>query len=115
MDENIKVPSGSKYLEQKTTDAKQRVGVTFEEYKTLLSDRTHPDNQTSAYKNNIISTLNRLLTAADRLDDEKPGEGIFGLIVLSLRSILKVKDENVKLEVKIRELEKQIKKLEKSR
>ena len=40
-----------------------------------------------------------------------PGEGIFGLIILSLRSSLKMKDELIKTEVKLRELEREIKKL----
>jgi hypothetical protein len=51
------------------------------------------------------------LTSADELDKVVPGEGIFGLLILSLRSSLKMRDELIKNEVKIRELERELKKL----
>ena len=54
------------------------------------------------------------IVPADKLDEDNPGEGIFGLIVLSLRSSLKLKDENIKLEVKIAELEREIKRVKKN-
>ena len=62
----------------------------------------------------MVSVLNRLLIAADELDEVNPGEGIFGLIVLSLRSSLKLKDENVKLQVEVRELKREIGRLKKN-
>ena len=83
----------------------------IEEFKKLLADKTHSDNQTTSYHNNVKSILTRMLTTADDLDKVVPGEGIFGLIILSLRSSLKMKDELVKTEVKIRELERELKKL----
>ena len=75
-----------------------------------MGDKTHPDNQTQAYHNNVRSILTRMFTTADELDKLVPGEGIFGLIILSLRSSLRLKDDLIKAEVRIRELEREIKK-----
>lgn len=112
--ENLDMPS-SRYLESKKQEAKGHVVTVFDEYKTLLKDRTHPDNQNALYNKRVQKTLQRLLSAADNMDSHTPGEGIFGLIVLSLRSTLRVKDENVRLEHKLKELEKEIKRLKKQR
>ena len=55
------------------------------------------------------------MVAADELDDVNPGEGIFGLIILSLRSTLKVKDHIVDLEVRVRDLEREVSRLKKGK
>jgi hypothetical protein len=111
MNEEIDVPRGSAYFDTKKQDAKSMFSGVIDEFKKILADKTHPDNQTPAYHNNVKSILTRLLTSADELDKVVPGEGIFGLLILSLRSSLKIKDELVRTEIKIRELEKEIKKL----
>ena len=111
---DINVPKNNRYMESKRAEAQNSVESAFNEFKKLLVDKTHPDNQTPAYHNNVVSVLNRLLVAADELDASNPGEGIFGLIVLSLRSILKLRDDNVQLEVEIRELKKEIGRLKKN-
>jgi hypothetical protein len=111
MSDEIEIPKNSSYLDSKKQDAKSRFSGVLEEYKKLLGDKTHPDNQTAAYHNNVKSILTRLLTTADELDKVVPGEGIFGLIILSLRSSIKMRDELIKNEVKIRELERELKKL----
>lgn len=98
----------------------QKVETSFEkyqkmvgEYKTYLEDKVHPNNRTASYEKNLISTLNRLLVAADELDGENPGSGVFGLITLALRANLALKDKLLDYEIKNRELELRIKKLEK--
>ena len=113
MSDKVSLPGGSKYMDSKIKSAKNNITDAFGDFKALLSDKTHPDNQTVAYHNNVISILNRLLVSADELDDTNPGEGIFGLIILSLRSSLKIKDEIVKPEVENRELKIEIEKLKK--
>jgi hypothetical protein len=110
---DVKTPDGNRYLDAKKMESKRDVEIVFGEFKKLLADKTHPENQTAAYNKNVISTLNRLMVAADSLDSHNPGEGIFGLIILSLRSILKLKDRDVELEVKIKGLEKEINRLKK--
>lgn len=80
-----------------------------EEYKALLEDKTHPDNRTSAYNKNAMAIFNRLMVAADELDSQDPGAGVFGLIILALRASLALKDKNLELEVKVRELERKAK------
>jgi hypothetical protein len=112
--DDLKMPS-PRYLEKKKNEAKNRISVVFDEYKELLRDKTHPDNQTPAYQTKVKKTLQRLLTAADELDSVSPGEGIFGLVVLSLRSNLTLKDENTKLEKEIKDLQRKIRRLEKQK
>ncbi len=111
MSDEIDIPKNSSYLDSKKQELKTRFSAVVEEYKKLLGDKTHPDNQTASYHNNVRSILTRLLTSADELDKVVPGEGIFGLIILSLRSSLKMRDELIKNEVKLRELERELKKL----
>ena len=73
-----------------------------------MSDKTHPENQSDGYKKNVISVLNRLLVCADEMDNENPGQGIFSLIVLSLRSNLKLKDKLIELEYENKKLKRDI-------
>ena len=72
----------SNYLKNKR-DTSTKLEVSFEEFKTLLKDKTHPDNQTDAYRKNVLGTLNRLVVAADEADALNPGEGIFSLMIIS--------------------------------
>ena len=101
-------------MASKTAGKRNKVEDAFDGYKKLLEDKTHPDNQTPAFHKHVVSVLNQLLVAADELDSESPGEGIFGLIVLSLRSSLRLKDENVKLEVQMRDLKREMERLKKN-
>jgi hypothetical protein len=114
MKEEIKNP-GTRYLDAKKAGVKKVAESAINDFKGLLSDKTHPDNQTTSYQNNVVSILNRLLVAADELDSANPGEGIFGLIVLGLRSVLKIKDDNVRLEVEILNLKREIERLKKQK
>ena len=97
----------------KPETARTRYDKAVDEYKALLEDKTHPTQRTAAYRANKLSILNRLLVAADDLDAESPGSGIFGLIALSFGSSLALKDRNIELEVKLREMEKRVRRLEK--
>lgn len=112
--EQLDMPQ-NRYIEAKKKEAQSQLTNVFDEYKELLKDKTHPDNQNALYDKRVQKTLQRLLSAADNMDAHTPGSGIFGLIVLSLRSILRIKDENIVLEYKIKELEKEIQRLKKQR
>lgn len=112
--DDFEMPS-PRYLDNKKKEAKNRISVVFDEYKELLRDKTHPENQTPAYKTKMKKTLQRLLTAADELDSVSPGEGIFGLVVLSLRSNLTLKDENIKLEKEVKDLQRKVRRLERQK
>lgn len=83
-------------------------------FKDLIKDKTHEKNQTKAYNDNVVDILNRLLVEANDLDKTNPGEGIFSLIVLCLRTNLKLKDMIVEQEVKIKELELKLKRYRKN-
>ena len=84
-----------------------------EEYKSLLEDKVHPENRTASYNKNAMAIFNRLMVAADELDSQDPGAGVFGLIILALRASLALKDKNLELEVKIRDLERRFKRQDK--
>tara|TARA_R110000824_G_scaffold355336_1_gene542491 strand:+ start:19 stop:375 length:357 start_codon:yes stop_codon:yes gene_type:complete len=111
---DLKVPQNNKYLESKTKGVRNKVEEAFNDFKLLLTDKTHPENQTPGFHNRVVGILNNLLVAADDLDSTNPGEGIFGLIILALRSNLKLKDDRVKLEVEVRELRREIEKIKKN-
>ena len=81
MDE-VKGPKNTKYMDAKKNEIQGNIENAFNDYKKLMADKTHPDNQTPAYHKNVVTTLQRLLIAADEMDGVNPGEGIFGLIVL---------------------------------
>jgi hypothetical protein len=107
----MKMPN-SNYINNKRK-AQSKAESVFEEYKSLLSDKTHPDNQTEAYKKNVIDILNRLLVCADEMDSQNPGQGIFSLIVLSLRSNIKLKDKITELEFENKKIKREIANLKK--
>jgi len=106
--DDIKIPD--RHARVSEQEAKRRLELCMQDFKNLLSDKTHPDNQTAAMKKNTSSIVNRLLVAADEMDSIKPAEGTFALIVLNMMSLLKLRDENIKLEVEIKELRKEQKK-----
>jgi hypothetical protein len=101
------------YMNNKKGQARQQFEKVMEEYKVLLKDKTLPKNQTVSYKRNQMAVFNRLMVAADELDEHNPGEGIFGLIILAMRATLQLKDQNVELEVKVRDLDREIRRLKK--
>ena len=115
MSENNIKPPGNKYMESKRGQSKASAESAMAEFKKILNDKIHPDNQTPAYQNNVVHVLNRLLVSADELDTQNPGEGIFGLIVLAIRSVLKIKDDNIRLEVEINSLKREIDRLKKQK
>ena len=112
-DDKRRVAHRQRFANLKQETPQGRYENSVDEYKKLLEDKTHPNNRTAAYLKNTISIFNRLLTAADNLDQEDPGAGIFGLIILSLRTNLALKDKNIELEVRVRELERRLNRLEK--
>jgi len=114
-EDNIRSPQNNRYMDSKKNQAKQNAETAMAEFKRILNDKTHPDNQSPGYQNNVVHILNKLLISADELDTQNPGEGIFGLIILSIRSILKLKDDNIKLEVEINSLKKEIERLKKQK
>lgn len=97
------------YLNDKKNQAREQYEKVIEEFKAILKDKTVPENQTNAYKQNIITTLNRLMAVADEMDAHEPGQGVFGLIILAFRAVLSMKDYSAELEVRIRELEREVK------
>lgn len=112
MENNDKL--GSQYMENMRANASGQIHKVFDEYKELLRDKTHPDNQTPAYHKRVQGTIHRLLSAAHSLDKVSPGEGIFALFTLTLTTNLKLKDKVIELEVENNRLKRQIKKIQKN-
>lgn len=105
----------NRYIVSKEKEAKKHLAKAFDEYKEVMRDRTHPKNQTATHKKIVQSTIQRLLSAADNMDSYNPGEGIFGLIVLCLRMNIQLRDDNIILEHKVKEIERELKRLKKQR
>lgn len=105
---DFKYPT-STFLKRESKKKESKAEQAIKDFGSLMSDKTHPDNQTEAYHNNVKSILNSLLVGADELENKNPGEGIYSMLILSLRSNLKLKDKIVELEVKMRELKSQMK------
>ena len=106
---DINIPSNN-YLNSQKPNPRKKSEEAIESFKSLLEDKTLPENRTESHKKNEIHTLNSLLVSANELDQINPGEGIFSLIVLSLRSSLKLKDRINELEVENRKLKIELKK-----
>ena len=106
---SINYPSND-YLNKKK-QIRSSLESAMSRFKDLVKDKIHPKNKTKTYEDNTVDILNRLLVEANELDKVNPGEGIFSLIVLSLRTNLKLRDMIIEQEVKIKELELKIKKI----
>ena len=96
---------------KKLTTAEQSI----KDYNSLIQDKTHKDNQTQAYDNNVKYILNSLLIGANELENNNPGEGTYSLIVLTLRTNLELKNKIIDLETKLRDLNIKLKKSNESR
>lgn len=110
-EDEVQIPQNSSYLDAKRQEVQRRFSTVLDEFKKLLGDKTHPENQTASYHKNIQGILGRMLSVADEADQQTPGSGLWALLAVSLRSHLRMKDELVKQEVRIREMELEIKRL----
>ena len=106
---DVKYPTNNYLNQQKKV--RGALEISMNAFKDLIKDKIHPENKTKAYEEKTVSVLNNLLSEANNLDQIRPGEGIFGLIVLCLRTNLKLKDMVIEQEHKIKELELEIKRL----
>lgn len=106
---DFNIPKNNNYLNSKKHKVKSAAESAIADYNNLINDKTHEDNQGQAYKNNEMNILNRLLVGADELDSKNPGEGIFSLIVLALRTNIKLKNKIIDLEMKIKDLKIELK------
>ena len=94
----------SNFLNRNQKKRESKAEKAIKDYNALMEDKTHPDNQTDAYDKNVRHILNSLLEGADELENVNPGEGIYSLIILSLRNNIRLKDKIVDLEKQVREL-----------
>jgi hypothetical protein len=110
-EDEVQIPQNSSYMDAKRQEVQRRFSTVLDEFKKLLGDKTHPDNQTAAYHKNIQGILGRMLSTAEEVDQQTPGGGLWALFAVSLRSHLRLKDELTKQEVRIRDMEREIKQL----
>lgn len=106
---SVKYPSNNYLNNQRKV--RGALEVSMNAFKDLIKDKIHPKNKTPAYEEKTVGVLNNLLSEANDLDQVRPGEGIFGLIVLCLRTNLKLKDMIVEQDHKIRQMELEIRRL----
>lgn len=107
--EDNEVRNKSAYMEsKKIRDAQNDLIRAIDEYKLILKDSVHPENQNAAYKQVEQSALDKMIRGASDLDSlaDQPGAGIFGLISLLFRSNLYLKNEIIKIrkELKMNEV-----------
>ncbi len=106
-DKNTK--NKSTYTEpRKIRDAQNDLIRAIDEFKAILKDSVHPENQNEAYKQVEQLALDKMIRGASELDSllDEPGAGIFGLISLLFRSNLYLKNEIIKIrrELKLNEI-----------
>jgi hypothetical protein len=106
--------SKKSYLETKKQKNTDKIQDTYEEFKKILNDKTLPENQSLAQKEHVTKIITRMLIDAEELDNTDPGNGIFSLIAVSLKSVLKVKDQCSKLESELREVKAELRRLKKT-
>lgn len=99
---------GSSYLSQMEKNAGDQIAKAFDEYKALMLEKIHPDNQTPAYHKKVQGTINRVMSAAYTMDEAVPGQGIFALFALALSTNVKLKDKLIEIEVDNKNLRKSI-------
>lgn len=104
---------GSAYLKQMEQNAGAQIAKAFDEYKALMQEKIHPQNQTPAYHKKVQGIINRVMSAAYAMDEVNPGQGIFALFALSLSTNVKLKDKMIELEVENNRLKKNLNSLKK--
>ena len=105
----------TKYMEsKKIRDAQTDMLRAIDEYKAVLKDSVHPDNQNVAYKKREQHALDKMIRGASDLDSlmDEPGAGIFGLISLLFRSNLYLKNEIIKVRKELKQNEVKLMKLQ---
>jgi hypothetical protein len=105
----------SKYLESKTVrDAQVDLFRAIDEYKAILKDSVHPDNQNDNYKKREQIAIDKVIKGASDLDFtlDSPGAGIFGVISLLFRSVLYLKNEIIKVRKEFKKNEIEIMKMQ---
>ena len=70
---DFKYPT-STFLKRESKKKESKAEQAIKDFGSLMSDKTHPDNQTEAYHNNVKSILNSLLVGADELENKKNDE-----------------------------------------
>ena len=107
-------PTSSYMDSRKVRDAQNDLIRAIDEYKAVLKDSVHPDNQNTAYKKREQLAIEKMIRGASDLDGllDDPGAGIFGLISLLLRSNLYLKNELVKVRKEMKQNEIKLKKLQ---
>lgn len=74
-------------------------------FRVLINDHVLEADKTEAYRKNEEDIFKRILVYASELEKFSPGEAMLYLIILSLRTHLKLKSKILELELKIRKLE----------
>lgn len=95
---------------QKKQDEHAGFTNAIDEFKALLKDKTHPDNQTNLYHSNTKKVIERMLQEADNLPE---GQGVYGLFAFLLRTNLLQRDKMIDMELEISKLKNEIYKLKK--
>ena len=103
----------SRFNNRREKSPSQRFEEIMHEVKDLFNDKTHPDNRTVNYKKVKTDTLNRILTAANDMDEESEASGTYAMFVMMNGLLFALKDKVLEQDVEIKRLKAVIERYEK--
>ena len=104
------IPNGRTEVEQNLVQAKRHFEKLLLQFHQFLEDKTLPENKSKGQLDAQTDFVLRLLVAANDLDVLNAPEGTMGLITLMIREGFVMRDNNNRLEHKIKLLQQDINK-----
>lgn len=105
------IPEGKTQADKDLVHAKRQLEKLMIQFNEQLQDKILQENKTQNQLSMEGNLVLRLLMAANDLDEVNPPEGTFGLISLLIREGLLMRDNNNRMEYKIKLLRQDIDKL----
>lgn len=105
------IPDGRTEIDKAIVQAKRQFEKLMIQFHTFLEDKMLPENKSQGQLNAETDFVLRLLMAANELDVVNPPEGTMGLITLMIREGFVMRDNNNKLDYKLKLLQQEINKL----
>lgn len=105
------IPNGRTEAEQALVQAKRQFEKLLLQFHQFLEDKTLPENKSKGQQDAQTDFVMRLLVAANELDVLNAPEGTMGLITLMIREGFVMRDNNNRLDYKIKLLQQEITKL----
>lgn len=105
------IPDGRNQIDKNLVLAKRQLEKLMIQFHKFLEDKILPENKSQGQLTAETDFVMRLLMAANELDVLNPPEGTFGLITLMIREGFVMRDNNNKLEYKLKLMQQEMNKL----